>query len=86
MTATTVIAQIVNRNRKEETNREEQTANMTGVTKTPIIHRREHVNTDNRTDRIDNVRRDNNENNNNNNVNNNDTDTNNTTINENNMM
>ena len=46
---------------------------MTGVTKTPIIHRREHVNTDNRTDRIDNVRRDNNENNNNNNENNIDT-------------
>ena len=60
---------IVNRNQNEETNGEEQTANMTGVTITPI-HRGNNVNTDNRTDRIDNIRRNNTENNNNNNENN----------------
>ena len=50
---------------------------MTGVTTTPIIHRREHVNTDNRTDRIDNTRREHNENINDNNENNIDTNENN---------
>ena len=69
MTAMTIGVKIANHNRNDETNREERIANMTGVTTTPI-HSGPNVNTDNRTDRIDKIRRDNTENNNNNNENN----------------